>query len=565
MESITKPAQVLQPPENSILHPVEAYLDRRSAQEPVHLVQYDTGIPVLTVALFQKDKPYAVPAGAAVNLRLNKPDGTCVYDPVLGLSQDRRTVYVQVSRQMTAAAGLANAILEILLNGGVVGTASFLLFLEANPVTDEAILSSGEFKSLDDYVSQAEAAAQAADQSREASANSAFGAKESEARAAGSAAAAKESANAAENSAGRAADRAEQAGFSADAAAAKAREAEASAQSVLDMACVAQSYAVGGTDTRKDEDVDNAQYYYEQAKRISQGLSGALLPMGTVRFEELDNQTKEPGYLYNISDAFMTDGTFKEGAGHAYPAGTNVYWTADHFWDCLAGAQVVSVNGRTGAVTVTKADVGLGQVDNTPDSSKNVASAAKLTTARTIFGKSFDGTADIVGQGIFYGDYTTANQRYRHYGVQVREQDYVGDTQTDIGYAPGVGFHWRDKTAASLVMDVNGTFHFFKIDGVTPATVEANIIGVQAAIFYRTVTLAVASWNASAKTQTVTVSGVSATETAQLIIPTPALASRAAYQAAGIQVTTQGANSLTFTAETVPTVALTVYVVVIPL
>ena len=377
MESITKPAQVLQPPENSILHPVEAYLDRRCAQEPVHLVQYDTGIPVLTVALFQKDKPYAVPAGAAVNLRLSKPDGTCVYDPVLGLSQDRQTVYVQVSRQMTAAAGLANAILEIILNGGVVGTASFLLFLAAHPVTDEAILSSGEFKSLDEYVSQAEAAAQAAAQSREASANSASDAKESEVRAAGSAAAAKESADAAENSAGRAAERTEQADRSAGAAAASAQEAKESARSVQDMARAAQSYAVGGTKMRENEDVDNARYYYDQAKRISQGLNGALLPMGTVRFEELSFQTKQAGYMYNISDAFTTDGTFKEGSGHAYPAGTNVYRTADGFWDCLAGAQVVSVNGRTGAVTLTKADVGLDKVDNTPDNAKNVAKAAE--------------------------------------------------------------------------------------------------------------------------------------------------------------------------------------------
>ena len=87
----------------------------------------------------------------------------------------------------------------------------------------------------------------------------------------------------------------------------------------------------------------------------------------------------------------------------------------------------------------------------------------------------------------------------------------------------------------------------------------------QAAVVYRTVTLAVASWDASAKTQTVAVTGVSAKETDQLIIPTPALASRAAYQAAGIQATAQGANTVTFTAETVPTVALTVYVTIIPL
>ena len=45
--------------------------------------------------------------------------------------------------------------------------------------------------------------------------------------------------------------------------------------------------------------------------------------------------------------------------------------------------------------THTKGDVGLGNVDNTADSAKNVLSATKLTTARTINGVSFDGTANI--------------------------------------------------------------------------------------------------------------------------------------------------------------------------
>lgn len=63
---------------------------------------------------------------------------------------------------------------------------------------------------------------------------------------------------------------------------------------------------------------------------------------------------------------------------------------------------VKSVQGRTGAVTVTKADVGLGDADNTADSAKSVASAAKLTTARkiTLAGAvtgsvSFDGSKDV--------------------------------------------------------------------------------------------------------------------------------------------------------------------------
>lgn len=77
---------------------------------------------------------------------------------------------------------------------------------------------------------------------------------------------------------------------------------------------------------------------------------------------------------------------------------------------------------------------------------------------------------------------------------------------------------------------------------------------------YKQITLLASGW--SSNTQTVTVSGVSADETAQLIQPAPAVASQAAYYAAGILCTNQAANSLTFTCQTVPTSNLTVYVVI---
>lgn len=77
-----------------------------------------------------------------------------------------------------------------------------------------------------------------------------------------------------------------------------------------------------------------------------------------------------------------------------------------------------------------------------------------------------------------------------------------------------------------------------------------------------TVTLSSTGWESTAKTQTVAVSGVSATETDQMITPTPALASQAAYYEAGILCTGQAADSLTFTCKTVPTADLTVYVVI---
>lgn len=69
-------------------------------------------------------------------------------------------------------------------------------------------------------------------------------------------------------------------------------------------------------------------------------------------------------------------------------------WSGSAYFYITSGA-VDSVAGKTGIVTLVKGDVGLGSVDNTADSTKNVLSATKLTTARTINGVSFDGSANI--------------------------------------------------------------------------------------------------------------------------------------------------------------------------
>lgn len=76
------------------------------------------------------------------------------------------------------------------------------------------------------------------------------------------------------------------------------------------------------------------------------------------------------------------------------------------------------------------------------------------------------------------------------------------------------------------------------------------------------VKLTVAGWNSSAKTQSVTIDGVSADEASQLLLPMPTAASKSAYDDAGIQMTGQAANSVTFTCDTVPTAAIEVWVVI---
>ena len=110
----------------------------------------------------------------------------------------------------------------------------------------------------------------------------------------------------------------------------------------VDSANTCVSYTVGGTDTRDGEDIDNAKWYYEQSKMIASGLNGALLPMGTITFEQLSTMTKEAGYMYNISNEFVSTSEFKDGGNYTYPSGTNVYFTADGFWDCLAGTTSIT-------------------------------------------------------------------------------------------------------------------------------------------------------------------------------------------------------------------------------
>lgn len=82
----------------------------------------------------------------------------------------------------------------------------------------------------------------------------------------------------------------------------------------------------------------------------------------------------------------------------------------------------------------------------------------------------------------------------------------------------------------------------------------------------RKVTLTVSGWNSSTKQQTVTCSGVLSDATKQLLIPTPVnTAAGNPYDEASIQMVAQGANSVTFYAETVPTESIDVYVTIYPI
>lgn len=58
-----------------------------------------------------------------------------------------------------------------------------------------------------------------------------------------------------------------------------------------------------------------------------------------------------------------------------------------------------------------------------------------------------------------HGTYTgTASERFRNSALEIRENNLVANAQSDIGYAPAIGFHWGGRIAASLLMHSDGSF-----------------------------------------------------------------------------------------------------------
>lgn len=130
------------------------------------------------------------------------------------------------------------------------------------------------------YAKQSSNSASAASASASNAANSENNAKQSENNAKQSEDSARQSENSAmqsENSARQAEDGAKQSEDKARSYAQDARQsmdiAEDCKDDAYDYSIISKRYAVGGTNTAVDEDIDNAKYYYEQVRNITIGAS----------------------------------------------------------------------------------------------------------------------------------------------------------------------------------------------------------------------------------------------------------------------------------------------------
>lgn len=119
-----------------------------------------------------------------------------------------------------------------------------------------------------------------------------------------------------------------------------------------------------------------------------------------------------------------------------------------------------------------------GLTDNYTTNSSVVAASAKALmnlksyadTKLPLAGGSMSGKINEL-RGTYKASWET---RCLNSGINIRENDLVSNTQSDIGYAPSIGFLWDGKAAGTLSLRSDGIFSFNKQYGER-ATVDCDV------------------------------------------------------------------------------------------
>lgn len=177
------------PDANKVVHTASVdFMDRYAIKKPVHIVQYDKTLPIIAVSLFKNQATYAVPSSANVNVRYKRPDGQFAYNPVLGSNSARTIVYVEMTLPMTSVYGDAEFIIEVVVGTDVVGSSTLKAVIDKNPVQEDAIEATNEFKTIYELTASAAADAASASDDADSAAEDAASAAQSATEAAASAA-----------------------------------------------------------------------------------------------------------------------------------------------------------------------------------------------------------------------------------------------------------------------------------------------------------------------------------------------------------------------------------------
>ena len=285
-------------------------------QPIVRVSQYDKTLRTFEVEMVMEGQPYEVADDHRILISGTKPDGKS-FEYVCAF--EANVVTVVVTEQMSAAHG--NVACELTVYDGDdnrISSANFILRVEKAAMDADAVTSETDIAAITELVTEAATNAIASKESAEASASSAEDSKnsaeESDASAKDSAGSAvlseswaiggtgtregedknnamyyaglsSDSAKASSDSSDESKNQADNSASSAEDSASSAKESVQSASDSAGSAVLSESWAIGGTGTREDEDGNNSKYYAEQSAGQAEAAKNSA--------EEAGNQAKD--------------------------------------------------------------------------------------------------------------------------------------------------------------------------------------------------------------------------------------------------------------------------------
>ena len=211
---------------------------------------------------------------------------------------------------------------------------------DVQALTEEAVQAAADAKQSEQNAAESETNAKQSEtnakQSETNAKQSETNAASSETNAANSARSAQESASAAASSAEQAAESEETTNTLVERAEQAADEAEAALNDIVTNDYVGKAEQAAN-DAKQSvisagNEADRAESAADKAEQVVAGIGTVYKPQGSLAFASLPAQPAEQyqGFVWNITDAFVTDNRFLEGAGQDVAAGANVACVYDN-------------------------------------------------------------------------------------------------------------------------------------------------------------------------------------------------------------------------------------------
>lgn len=245
-------------------------------------------------------------------------------------------------------------------------------------------------------------------------------------------------------------------------------------------------------------------------------------------------------------------------------AGTSLKYAREDHVHPKQEIPVTSVNGKTGAITLSASDVEAIPATQAFITFRTTGTIAdknlQVADGNNVTGKTFqEYMNDFVRMS--YSLETTENTNAINIPLPNLLVNYSDDkillkasSRRPSNYSiqfVGVVYNFTDKVAHTITVEYNLVDEVFENYYITVPSLPS----------MRKLTLSAANWSTSAKTYTATVNGILADATKQSIEINPiAKADNDNAVKFGVYPTAQGKNSITFSCDTIPTTAINFYV-----